>query len=105
MDRRTSGRQARSLTVLAHQWTRRSWISSKNLGERGFRAVRFEYSYMVQKRHTGKQKPPDRAPVLVLGGMQVFFPWAASLTAVVRWKHDESRWVRQKKLAKCVAAG
>jgi predicted alpha/beta-hydrolase family hydrolase len=37
---------------------------AKGLGERGFRVVRFEYPYMAAKRATGRQKPPDREPVL-----------------------------------------
>jgi predicted alpha/beta-hydrolase family hydrolase len=37
---------------------------AEGLGERGFRAVRFEYPYMASKRVTGKAKPPDREPVL-----------------------------------------
>jgi predicted alpha/beta-hydrolase family hydrolase len=34
------------------------------LGERGYRVARFEFPYMASKRATGKQKPPDREPVL-----------------------------------------
>ena len=34
------------------------------LGKRGYRAVRFEHPYMASKRVDGKQKPPDREPVL-----------------------------------------
>jgi predicted alpha/beta-hydrolase family hydrolase len=37
---------------------------AKGLGTHGFRVVRFEFPYMAQKRATGKQKPPDREPVL-----------------------------------------
>jgi predicted alpha/beta-hydrolase family hydrolase len=37
---------------------------AKNLGERGFRVVRFEFPYMAGRRITGKQRPPDPAPVL-----------------------------------------
>jgi predicted alpha/beta-hydrolase family hydrolase len=37
---------------------------AKGLGNRGFRVVRFEYPYMAFKRATGKQKAPDREPVL-----------------------------------------
>ena len=37
---------------------------AKGLGTRGFRVVRFEFPYMASKRVTGKQKPPDREPVL-----------------------------------------
>jgi uncharacterized protein len=37
---------------------------AKGFGKRGYRVVRFEFSYMAQKRLTGKQKPPDREPVL-----------------------------------------
>lgn len=44
---------------------------AKGLSERGFRVVRFEYPYMASKRVTGKQKPPDREPVLWATWMQV----------------------------------
>jgi predicted alpha/beta-hydrolase family hydrolase len=37
---------------------------AKGLGKQGLRVVRFEYPYMAAKRVTGKQKPPDREPVL-----------------------------------------
>ena len=37
---------------------------AEGLGKRGFRVVRFEFPYMASKRATGKQKPPDREPVL-----------------------------------------
>ena len=36
----------------------------EGLGKHGFRVVRFEYPYMAAKRATGKQRPPDREPVL-----------------------------------------
>jgi predicted alpha/beta-hydrolase family hydrolase len=34
------------------------------LARQGFRVVRFEFPYMASGRATGKQKPPDREPVL-----------------------------------------
>ena len=37
---------------------------AKGLAERGFRSVRFEFPYMAARRTNGKQKPPDREPVL-----------------------------------------
>jgi uncharacterized protein len=37
---------------------------AKGLGKSGFRVVRFESPYMGSKRVTGRQKPPDREPVL-----------------------------------------
>jgi predicted alpha/beta-hydrolase family hydrolase len=37
---------------------------AKELGERGYRVVRFEFPYMASKRRSGKAKPPDREPVL-----------------------------------------
>ncbi len=37
---------------------------AKGLAGRGVRVVRFEFPYMASKRATGKQKPPDREPVL-----------------------------------------
>jgi len=41
------------------------------LGARGFRVARFEFPYMAGKRNTGKQKPPDREPVLRETWLQV----------------------------------
>jgi predicted alpha/beta-hydrolase family hydrolase len=32
---------------------------------RGLRVVRFEFPYMAQRRTTGKQRPPDREPILL----------------------------------------
>jgi predicted alpha/beta-hydrolase family hydrolase len=34
------------------------------LGNRGYRVVRYEYPYMSEKRRTCRRKPPDREPVL-----------------------------------------
>jgi hypothetical protein len=34
------------------------------LARKGFRVARFEFPYMASRRVTGKQKPPDREPVL-----------------------------------------
>jgi predicted alpha/beta-hydrolase family hydrolase len=34
------------------------------LADRGYRVARFEFPYMAAKRTTGKQRPPDPAPVL-----------------------------------------
>src|SRR4051812_22712440 len=36
---------------------------AKELAERGFRVVRFEFPYMAARR-SGKKGPPDREPVL-----------------------------------------
>ena len=35
------------------------------LASQGVRVLRFEFPYMVERRHSGKKKPPDRAPVLL----------------------------------------
>ncbi|HVC92366.1 MAG TPA: alpha/beta fold hydrolase [Pirellulales bacterium] len=35
------------------------------LANRGFRVARFEFPYMAQRRKSGKQRPPDREPVLL----------------------------------------
>ncbi len=35
------------------------------LAEKGFRAARFEFPYMDERRRTGKKRPPDRAPRLL----------------------------------------
>lgn len=35
------------------------------LADLGIRTVRFEFPYMVQRRETGKSKPPNRPPVLI----------------------------------------
>ena len=51
------------------------------LAGQGVRVLRFEFPYMAERRRTGKKRPPDRAPVLLLafaealdkaGGAQVF---------------------------------
>ncbi len=38
---------------------------AQGLGERGIRTVRFEFPYMVERRASGKKRPPDRQPVLL----------------------------------------
>ena len=38
---------------------------SKNIGEQGFRIVRFEFPYMTKQRETGKKQLPDRTPILL----------------------------------------
>ncbi|HEB79882.1 MAG TPA: alpha/beta fold hydrolase [Rhodospirillales bacterium] len=38
---------------------------AEGLAERGFRAVRFEFPYMAERRRTGVKRPPDRAPLLL----------------------------------------
>ena len=51
------------------------------LAGQGVRVLRFEFPYMAERRRTGKKRPPERAPVLLLafaealdkaGGAQVF---------------------------------
>ncbi len=37
---------------------------ANGLAVRGLRVVRFEFPYMVQRRKTGKRRPPDREPIL-----------------------------------------
>jgi hypothetical protein len=37
---------------------------AEELAEEGFRVVRFEFPYMVERRKTGKGGPPDSEPVL-----------------------------------------
>ena len=37
---------------------------AKGLAKQGFRVVRLEFPYMAERRKTGKQRPPDREPVL-----------------------------------------
>lgn len=37
---------------------------AEGLAAAGIRVARFEFSYMAQRRQTGKQRPPDREPVL-----------------------------------------
>lgn len=41
-----------------------NWIAS-GVAEGGFRVVRFEFPYMVDRRETGKKKPPNRLPILL----------------------------------------
>ena len=40
-------------------------VFAKRLGDTGSRVVRFEFPYMVERRETGKKKPPDRLPQLI----------------------------------------
>jgi predicted alpha/beta-hydrolase family hydrolase len=51
---------------------------AKGLAKRGFRVARFEYPYMASKRVTGKQKVPDREPVLRQPGLDAT-NWRAEL--------------------------
>jgi uncharacterized protein len=37
---------------------------AEGLAETGIRVVRFEFPYMVERRRTGKRRPPDREPLL-----------------------------------------
>jgi uncharacterized protein len=39
-------------------------IFSEGLAERGHRIARFEFPYMIERRKTGRKRPPDRAPIL-----------------------------------------
>ena len=38
---------------------------AEGLAKRGYRAVRFEFPYMAERRTTGKKRPPDRQPKLL----------------------------------------
>ena len=38
---------------------------AEGLVQAGFRAARFEFPYMVDRRDTGVKKPPNRAPILL----------------------------------------
>jgi hypothetical protein len=38
---------------------------AEGLAARGFRAARFEFPYMAERRRSGRKRPPDRAPVLM----------------------------------------
>lgn len=38
---------------------------AEGLAQRGYRVARFEFPYMAALRETGKQKPPDRQPLLL----------------------------------------
>ena len=40
-------------------------VFAERLGDTGSRVVRFEFPYMVERRETGKKKPPDRLPQLI----------------------------------------
>lgn len=43
---------------------------AEELGQAGIGVSRFEFPYMVTRRETGKKKPPDRAPKLLLSWRQ-----------------------------------
>ncbi|OQX35137.1 MAG: alpha/beta hydrolase [Oceanospirillales bacterium LUC14_002_19_P2] len=38
---------------------------AERLAAQGIRVVRFEFPYMQERRHTGKERPPDRQPILL----------------------------------------
>lgn len=38
---------------------------SSGLAQAGIRVVRFEFPYMLERRQSGKKRPPDRQPVLL----------------------------------------
>ena len=38
---------------------------AEGLATKGFRVVRFEFSYMALRRRDGRKRPPDRQPVLL----------------------------------------
>ncbi len=38
---------------------------AEGLAERGYRVARFEFPYMVERRRSGRKRPPDRANVLL----------------------------------------
>jgi predicted alpha/beta-hydrolase family hydrolase len=40
-----------------------AWFT-RELGQHGYRVVRFEFPYMAARRSAGKGRPPDREPVL-----------------------------------------
>jgi predicted alpha/beta-hydrolase family hydrolase len=44
---------------------------AEGLAAHRFRVVRFEFPYMVQRRKTGKRRPPDREPALRATWLQV----------------------------------
>ena len=56
---------------------------ARGLGKRGYRVARFEYPYMASKRVTGKQKPPDRGPVLRETWLKVME--ALKLRAIIKY--------------------
>ena len=40
-------------------------VFAEGLAETGLRMVRFEFPYMIERRRTGKRRPPNREPVLL----------------------------------------
>mgnify|MGYP002012429946 CR=1 FL=1 len=40
-------------------------VFAERLGAMGFRVARFEFPYMLERRETGKKKPPNRLPELI----------------------------------------
>lgn len=40
-------------------------VIAEGLAASGWRVLRFEFPYMQKRRHDGKRRPPDRAPVLL----------------------------------------
>ncbi len=62
------------------------------LARTGFRVRRFEFPFMVERRATGKRRPPDRPPVLLQA-------WRDAVEAVCRMEPDAGRlWIGGRSL-------
>lgn len=62
-------RQAKRTIVLAHgagaaMDSEFMTAYAQGLAKSGLRVIRFEFPYMAERRKSGKQRPPDREPVL-----------------------------------------
>lgn len=62
-------RQAKRTLVLAHgagaaMDSEFMVAIAQGLAKQGLRVIRFEFPYMAERRKSGKQRPPDREPVL-----------------------------------------
>ena len=56
------------------------------VAERGVRVIRFEFPYMMQRRQTGKKRPPDRMPILLDAFAQVVDDAGGAASCVVGGK-------------------
>jgi predicted alpha/beta-hydrolase family hydrolase len=59
---------------------------TEGLSTHGYRVVRFEFPYMAERKRTGKNKPPDRQPVLEDTWLEVLDSLDSSSSTIIGGK-------------------
>ena len=59
---------------------------AQNVGEQGFRVLRFEFPYMVQRRLQNSRRPPDRQPILLQTWLELIERYRDSRPLVIGGK-------------------